>query len=252
MYWHRYIAKTILPTPENKVNSLYGSVIGTIFELFYVDRVYLQQGVQGILEARLDAVLDDVVARESKNGAVLWDDPKSNYKSREALRKDVLKSIPRGIGIIRHHRLVGQPADAEVKLDSMIDGHMIGGRADFIMRRVNPCGDLVILDGKGSRHRDKYVDPQQLWWYAMLYREQHKHTPDKLGFVFWRQEPETSLDWVPFSPKSLDDLLAGVLSDVRAIEANKTELARVPESPEQLAALSELFPLHLGDKCTLC
>ena len=178
-YWHKYIDKTTLPVPDNRVNTLYGSVVGILFELFYAEKIWTRSGVISILESKVDAVLGDTIAKCLRDGAIDWSDPKANYKSLDALRKDVLSSIPRGVEIIRHHRLLGLDAAAEVKLDRTIEGHVIGGRADFIMRRVRPHDDLVILDGKGSRHRDKYVDPQQLWWYAMLYRDQHGIMPDR-------------------------------------------------------------------------
>lgn len=248
-YWHRYIGKTKLDTPDNRVNALYGSTVGTIFEAFYNERIWMQKGVQELLEAMVDPTLDGIIRRESETGVFDWADPRANYKSRDTLRREVMKAIPRGIGIVRYHRLLGQPADAEVKLDSLIDGHMIGGRADFIIRRVKPHGDLVILDGKGSRHRDKYVDPQQLWWYAMLHRRKFGHAPDRLGFVYWRQEPENSLDWVAFDEKSLDDLLAGVLDSVQHIEQGKRLLA---QSENPLPLLPTTFPAQPSGKCNLC
>lgn len=252
-YWHRYIDKTKLPTPDNRVNALYGSVVGVLFEVFYRDKIWLRSGVSDELTGRMDVILEDEIKRSLRDGAIDWADPKSNYKSKEALRKDVLEAIPRGIEIIRHHRLLGPTAEAEVVLDRTIEGHKIGGRADFILRRVKPHSDLLILDGKGSRHRDKYVDPRQLWWYAMLYRDMHGTLPDKLGFVFWRQEPAKSLDWVGFDNRSLDDLLANILGVVRDIEDHSKQLSTlVVGTGEHKAALDELFPTFLGGKCNLC
>lgn len=249
-YWHRYIDKTKLPTPDNKVNSLYGSVVGTLFEAFYNEQLYLQRGVADTLLDRVDLVIDTVIERECESGQVDWSDPKSNYKSRTALRADVVETIPRGLDIIRHHRLLSRESEAEVKLDQTIGGHTIGGRADFIMRRTKPHEDLLILDGKGSKWREKYVDPQQLWWYAMLYRSKHQRMPDKLGFVFWRQAPVTSLDWVAVNEKDLDDLQAGVLDSIAHIEHGKEVL---PKGPVQdFSLLQQTFPAQLGDKCNLC
>lgn len=251
MYWHRYIGKTKLPAPDNKVNSLYGSTVGTIFEYFYNDGLWRKPGIQAILEDLIEPTLTRIIDQECRSGTVDWSDPKANYKSREALVREVRKTMPRAIEIIRHHRLLGKRAEAEVKLDSSIEGHVVGGRADFIIERIPPHGDLVIIDGKGSRHRDKYVDPHQLWWYSMLYRHQFGRVPDKVGFLFWRQEPENSLDWVDFSERSLDDLLSGVLSSIRTIEEGKAQLAKTPE-PEVRAALQVLFPPQIGSKCNLC
>jgi hypothetical protein len=249
-YWHRYVGKTKLATPDNRVNALYGSTVGTLFEAFYNERIWMRKGVQELLEAMVDPTLDGIIRRESETGIFDWTDKRANYKSREAVRREVMKAIPRGMAIVRHHRLLGQPADAEVKLDSLIEGHMIGGRADFIMRRVKPHGDLIILDGKGSRHREKYVDPHQLWWYAMLHRHKLGHAPDRLGFLFWRQEPETSIDWVDFDSRSLDDLCAGVLDSVQSIEAGRKALDAAGEVDG--AVLAATFPARPGDKCSLC
>jgi len=251
-YWHRYVGKTKLPTPDNRVNALYGSVVGTLFEDFYAEGLWKHTGVKELLDSRVDQTIDTIIQRESRDGVFDWADPKANYKSREALRREVVKTIPRGLGIIRQHRLLGPRAEAEVKLDSVIEGHMLGGRADFIIQRTKPYGDLVILDGKGSRHRDKYVDPQQLWWYAMLYRTKYIVVPDRLGFIFWRQEPENSLDWVDFNQKSLDALLSGVIESVGVIEHGKTKLVGLKDPAEVYAALQELFPAHVGGKCFLC
>ncbi len=179
------------------------------------------------------------------------DDKKANYDGPETLLSDVKDSIPRGIAIIRHHRLLGQDAQAEVKLDQNVEEHTIGGRADFIMTRVAPHRDKVILDGKGSKWRDQYVDARQLLWYAMLYQMRYGHAPDKLGFVFWRFDPDKSLDWVDFTQNDLDGLKAHILETMGNIEGYKRRLSTLPED-EVLSALVEMFPAQPGDKCRLC
>jgi hypothetical protein len=252
-YWHSYLDKTAPEKPENKVNSLYGSVVGTLFEIFYADRLWMKKGVEELLLSMAEETLDRIVVKETQKGVVEYKDKDkaSNYKDRAALLKDVRESIPRGIGIIRYHRLLGTDAEAEVKLDSWVGGHRIGGRADFIMTRLRPHGDLVILDGKGSKWREKYVDPWQLKWYAMLYREKHAAVPDALGFVFWRSDPEEGMDWVPFSRLDLDELKEAVLVSATHIEAGKAKLDEVGKA-EQAQVLHELFPAKPSRDCKLC
>jgi hypothetical protein len=251
-YYHRYVGKTVLEKPDNRVNSLYGSTVGTIFELFYSDKVWSRSGVEDHLKGLVDDVLAQILERESKSGVIDWADDAANYHSLEELREDVLTSIPRGLDIIRYHRLLGKDAAAEVKLDSHINGHMIGGRADFIMTRIDPHRDLVILDGKGSRHRGKYVDHQQLWWYAMLYQVKFGRMPDKLGFVFWRQEPEKSLDWVNFDAPSLRDLQTGVFDVIEHIDHGKAELAKADHEEARTIVLRSDFMATPGKDCRLC
>jgi len=251
-YWYRYVGKTPLSEPENKVNSIYGSTVGRLFELFYANQIWKQSNTIETLLGMVEPELDDTIQKERRNGVIDYTDKRSNYASRDALVADIRAAIPRGIAIIRHHRLIGADAAAEVKYDTMIEGHTIGGRADFVLRRVAPHRDRVLLDGKGSRHREKYVDDRQLVWYAMLHRIRHGSPPDRLGFVFWRYEPEESLDWINFTAADLDGLLAHVLSTVRKIDGGINTL--ISGSKEvQKQVMGDVFQAQPGQgKCKLC
>lgn len=243
MYWHQYVGKTKLEIPDNKVNSLYGTVVGNLFETFYVRRLWRETGVEARMLSLVDGHYEAAFARENRDGGIRWkaDDEKANYSSPEELLEDVRSTVPRGLRIIRHHRLLGpEQSEAEVKLDHMVDGHIIGGRADFLIKRIAPHHDLVLLDGKGSKWRDKYVDPRQLKWYAMLHHLKHGFLPDKLGFVFWKFEPERALDWVDFTVADLLELQNTVIGAMREIDTAKAEGG------------NELFPVSPGDRCRLC
>ncbi len=178
-------------------------------------------------------------------------DPAANYKTRPGLLKAIRDSVPRGIASIRQHRLLGMDAAAEVKLDSDIEGHRIGGRADFAMTRIKPDSDLVIIDGKGSRHREKYVDPTQLKWYAMLWRERFHTLPSKLAFLFWRYDPTESLDWVPFTVGELDDLKNTIVETAGQIQRGQAAVEAAVGS-EKALALAQWFPTHPSSECKLC
>jgi hypothetical protein len=221
-YWHRYVNKSALPSPENRVNSLYGSVVGALFEDFYNLGIFRQSGVEKLLVDRVPATMARVIKEESRDGTIDFSVEWSNYPSREALEKDVLATIPRGLGIIRAHRLVSRTvAEAEVRLDSQVGRHKLGGRTDFIIERVDPHCDRVLLDGKGSRWRDKYVDVDQLLWYAFLHQEKYRgRLPDKLGFLYWRCEADNSLDWVEFDDQRVKDLRYAAVSTADTIEGD--------------------------------
>ena len=232
-YWHGYIDKTPLPKPENKVGALYGSVIGTLFELFYRENMSKNRKLKDVeveLAERAPRVMDEVMAKERQRGTFDWKESKEFSSHLDVLRL-VVKTIPVGLTIIQHHRLVGSDAEAEVKLDSKVDGHIIGGRADFIMTRIVPHNDLVILDGKGSRHREKYVDVKQLQWYAVLYREKHGRLPDKLAFVFWRgADPEHAVDWHPVREEDINRVREEALSVCREI-GKSSDVSAFPSKP---------------------
>lgn len=245
-YWHKYVAKTVPPEPDNRVGALYGSVVGTLFELFYNERIWAKSGSEAILLGKVDGVFADVMKREqAKGGTYNWKAPKLKYRSVEAVAQDVRDTVPRGLAIIRQHRLIGREAAAEVKLDAKIGDHLLAGRADFVIRRVKPQEDLVIMDGKGSAWRETYVDAKQLLWYAMLYQKHHKMPPDQVGFVFWRCEPDAAVDWVPFTAEDLEELRASVLSAITDIQDGESKAGSIPD-------VREVFPSRPANQCKLC
>lgn len=232
-YWHTYIAETRPPEPDNSVNSLYGSVVGSLMEDFYMKSLWREKDVQGVLEKQIQQTYDRVASGEQRRGRVIrWkskEDTKPNYSSQEELLVDVRDTIARAIRIVRFYRLAGPRMEAETKLDSDVKGHRLGGRADFIIQRTKPHNDLVILDGKGSKHRATYVDPRQLKWYAMLYGLRNKGAlPDKLGFVYWRYEPPEALDWVEFIKDDLDELQNEVLTAASRIDQGRARPEAFP------------------------
>lgn len=244
-YWFSYVAKPKLDVLENRANTLYGHIVGRLFEQFYNEHIWKTKGVEQQLLDRIQAAYDKAVRKETKDGVIKWkgEDKKSNYESVEALFADVREAIPRGLSIIRHHRLLGQDATAEVRLDQQVQGHIIGGRCDILMRRIGPHYDRILLDGKGSKWRDKFVEDRQLKWYAMLHRLTYQYMPDRLGFVYWRSEPEDSVGWVETSINELDELQGSVLETIREIE-NATKM--VNDDP---ASLPQAFPAHPSGEC---
>ena len=224
-FYYRYIKRVIPKDPGNSVHSLYGNTVGKIFELFYRDRMWcMGASVPLKLLDLVTPTLNNIILRGKEKGEVFnWSDPelKPGTRSIEEMEKEVRETIPRGVKSIVYHRLVGTKADAEVVLDGYINGHTIGGRADFIIQRVRPNEDLVIIDGKGSRWREKYTNDRQLRWYAMLYWVKYGVVPDRLGFLYWRCEPETSVDWKEVTQRDLENLRAIVFTTIKDIEGKK-------------------------------
>jgi hypothetical protein len=202
---------------------------------------------------KVPRIVDSVIASETapgKNGYINWMDEDANYHRLEDVISDVRDAIPRGLRTIKHHRLVGPEATSEVKLDSKTRGHIFRGRADFVIRRVPPHKDLVIIDGKGSKFRDRYVDKRQLRWYSMLYEDQHKTLPDKVGFLYWRNEPDTSVDWYEITSVETRALRDTVFEAVETIEDHLRHLPMAPKpTREEVVAF---FPAQPSCDCKWC
>jgi hypothetical protein len=263
-YWNKYVNLTEVP-PEDRLGSVFGSVTGGLFEVFYEESLWKEDQPVGALSDRVDAMVAKVLKEETSPrkmrpaGVLRWkgkgpgQNPRGMYASPEALAADVRDAVARGIRIIRHHRLIGPIAKAEVKLDQEIDGVCVAGRTDFIIARTDPYRDLVILDGKGSKHRGAYVDENQLRWYDMLFRRKTGHAPDKLGFVYWRYEPEEALDWFDSDSDKCSELLSKVLRDAAMIEAGIEKAPKgTPFEEARKVFLPRAEDPNAKDKASVC
>lgn len=246
-YYLGYIAKVVLQVPDNRVNMLYGDAVGKLFERFYRDELW-RSNVTAKLLALVKPTLDKIIASETRKGGVFdWKDStlKAGSRSLSEVTQEVIETIPRALSSIRHHWLVGLDAQAELSLDTEVDGHTIGGRADFVMTRGR-TNDLVLVDGKGSRYRDSYTDHRQLRWYSMLYNLKFGRIPDKLGFLYWRSPPEESMDWSTVTPAQLSDLREAVLETVGEIEEGQRRVAAGEP------VFSVFFPTPSTSGCKFC
>jgi hypothetical protein len=264
-YWFKYVVKYKLKIPENSVNSLYGTTIGTVFEAFYKQKIWRNPDIIGSLLALAPSHLDAAIkeAREKGRG-IDWFDDKANYHSKGEILVDLEKTIPIGVQTIRENRLIGPRRDTEFKLDFKFGKYIIGGRSDFIIQRVEPLNDLVILDGKGSKHRETYVDGHklakgkkiegtQLKLYGMLYKAHTGKVPDGLGFIFWRFEGEKAIEWVEFSENDLYNLRVEVLSVLTRIDVATDRLDKAGRGSQAYSDLrQELFPSQPSYGCNLC
>ena len=247
-YYFQYILKPVLTKPDNRVHMLYGDVVGKIFEAFYTEALWKNNTTSSMLD-RVKPTLQKVITNETKRGGTFdWKDPdlkKNGPHSIQEVEADIREAIPRGLRSVRHHRLLSLDAKAEVVLDSMVDGHKLAGRADLVMKRLKPTNDAIIIDGKGSRWRDKYTNHRQLRWYALLHWIKFGFIPDKLGFLYWRFEPEESLDWSTVTPEALTELKIAALEAIATVEKANRDIL---QGAEPFA----VFPASPGQGCKLC
>lgn len=245
-FYLEYIVKAPLKVPENRVNMIFGDAVGKIFERFYRDEIW-RSNTSARLQALVQPTIERIIAKEvSKGGVVDWADPSlaAGCRSVEEVSAEVRATIPRALGSIRQHWLLGVDAQAELVLDVDVGDHRIAGRADFVMTRAR-TNDLVLVDGKGSRYRDAYTDHRQLRWYAMLHNLKFGRAPDRLGFLYWRSPPAESMDWSVVSNEALGVLRDMIVETLTGIEQDR---ARV-EAGEQ--AFSVFFP-NPGSGCKFC
>jgi hypothetical protein len=265
-YYNDYVAHTPKEGVDDRLGSIYGSVVGKLFEDFYAQKLWKKPEPQAYLMSLVEKTVDKTIHREitpwkdRPGGVLLWkgkgegQNPKGMYENREELIVDVRDAVARGFQIIRHHRLLGPRTDAEYKLDYTFEGDTYAGRADFVIQRTKPHRDLLIVDGKGSQHRGRYVDPKQLQWYAMLFwlhslKEGKPQLPDKLAFLYWRSKPDECMDWLDVSESDVMEMFEVVKDTVHEIK--RLEKMILPNAPAE-AARGVFKPKPNEKNCRFC
>jgi CRISPR/Cas system-associated exonuclease Cas4 (RecB family) len=205
-YKFRYIDEK--PEVSDRRTSLFGIVIGKIFEWFYERKFWAESDVVKVSLDSIESALNGVLEKEKIQ---------IDNEFREKLLADLTYFVPFGVKTIKDNKLLSFNSRAEVKLDVIYRFDdleiKIGGRADFIHISDNV---VWILDGKGSRWKDKYVDPEQLIWYATQFFLKYHVAPARLGFVFWKF-PEDPIQWISYNDDSIRINLKQTVNVIRRI-----------------------------------
>lgn len=196
-----------------------------------------------LMGGALSRVIEDLYNKE------LWRSPKTLVMAMEdsarlAFRKelvtrylshrsppheDLLSTIIQGakgyVETMKRNRLLGPYARSEVDIVTKIspeDPFQIGGRPDILIRREDT--GVMILDGKNSKTPGKYVDVDQLRWYALCYLKAYEEKPSRIAFCYFRYPPSNPPEG--FDPTTWTGLIDGTLDegcfDNLAVRARKT------------------------------
>lgn len=198
-YRLQYVDKVVVFSDPK--NSLFGSVVGKLFEWFYERRAYLQKNPTALVMSWVKAVCAQVFAKEK------WD-PLEDRAFMVCLMNDIETYVPAAVDVIRRHKLVTSGSVAELDLTQEYTRNgvsmKLGGRADFLHRGGQ---SVTLLDGKGSKYREAYVDSMQLVWYATLHYLKYQVAPDRIGFIYWRF-PADPVQWVDYTENDMRQVLA--------------------------------------------
>lgn len=204
-----------IPSPEKRSrhHAVMGIVIQAVVEKMYNDELYRDP-------PRLSVFMEELVevywAKETAKPRNFIDYRDSGMSEQEMIQtcKDGALGF---LKTMKAHRLLGPYAKAEVDLVGWVDKYLkIGGRADTIIRRDDT--GITIIDGKNSKR--KQADPDQLRWYALVFKLAFKKLPDRLAFVYYRYpygdeyiDPQTGekaveegVEWVDFTEDDLRGL----------------------------------------------
>lgn len=213
-YKHRYILKS--KSDHDPRDTMFGSIIGKLFEWFYQEKLYLRAHPVNALLELIPQAKDEVFINE---GYVRGSD--SSYES--SLSDLLQRFVPTGVEIIRTHRLLTPTTAAELDLSVVHQfkdySVRLVGRADFVHYFESGC---VIVDGKASKHRDRYVDSTQLVWYALSHYLKYHVPVNQTAFLYWCF-PDNPISYVKYDANDMRNLLSDIKSVSDRVRANEFE-----------------------------
>jgi len=205
--------------------------------------IAIQQAIEDMYNQELYRDPKTMVSRMLESGKKEFDrqidKPKNNISYSEArmTRAEMWDMCAGGItGFVqtmKAHRFLGTYARAEVDLVGWIDKkNPIGGRADTIIKRTDT--GTTIIDGKNTKYKMKYTDPDQLRWYALLYKLLYRVLPDRLAYVWYRfpydqDAGEEGVEWVEFDEADLQGLAQRALDAKEAMRAENFDPTPSPK-----------------------
>lgn len=180
--------------PVDMRNAIYGFVMQRLAELFYTKEWYRAGKKTGqVLFDELPGVMKEQIAEH----ACPWE----HRSEVELLERDCQEAIPKFIQVVRAEKLLGEKNEAEKPVEYDLSTQFkLTGRMDFLISRG---GKKILLDGKGTKYRDKYLDREQLIFYMLVMRLMKQKLPEKQGFWLWR---DGEVLWQGISEKEIDDL----------------------------------------------
>lgn len=226
------------PVKKSRHHAVMGNVLAAANVKLYNDElVALRKGItepQDLSQRMMD-FLDREWFRQINDPRNYIDWHRAKITSAEML--EVCREGVTGyIATMKHHRLLGEYAKAEVDIVGWVDKwNPVGGRVDTVIRRSDT--GITLLDGKNTRHRD-LQDPDQLRWYALCFLLAYKVMPDRIGFTWYRYPYgapafgkkgarlydeegtpllEQGVEWVAFTKEDLQGIAARVLDAKKAM-----------------------------------
>lgn len=208
------------PIKESRHHAIMGQVIQKVIEDLYNNEMWRTPA--GLADLLLEMVMKELNYALAKE-YVDWMKAPPKIEMQEICRS----AISGYLRTMKANKFLGPYARAEVELVGAVDPMTaVAGRADLIIRRDDT--GVTILDGKNSKTKGKYTDPDQLRWYALLFYLVYGKLPERLGFVYYRypQDPVTGdsgVDWVDFTQADVEGLAARAVSVRKAMEDRKFE-----------------------------
>lgn len=216
-YKWKYVENKKPKIIPNMYYALPGITIQKIFEHFYNDEWYLKRSqCREYMYDQAPIIFDKIL----KWCNVDWNS-KIAKKSKHEVYDDFLEMIGKNLDLIKDQKLLGKVAKSEHKIISNFDNNkyvVLTSKLDFFIKNNE---GLIILDGKATSNKKSYLDnPDQLYFYAMMCKNQYNVYPDKIGYWWWR---DAKLTYIDFDESHIEKLKEEIKDVLYKIYKNKFE-----------------------------
>ena len=213
------------PVRDSRHNAAVGSVTQAVFEDFYNDEMWKDRKD---LIPRLRDKAEDFYEDFLEDNYIDWNDFTCRFDSQYEPLKEIHEIIPKVVRGIGREKLVGPYAVSELEMKVPFGEDYLYGFMDFIIRQKDDT--LILLDGKSSRHYDKYTDPEQLYFYALMFFLRYHKVPDKLGFFYFRfaDDPDKAIQWFDVDKEKLRDMRTKIEATLTSIHNREFDANPVP------------------------
>lgn len=219
-YWYDKVEEQKPPTPESKHNAIVGSVTQRVLEDYYNEELYEKVASED-MDNHLKRLSHEHFTDYIENNHIDWNDVTCRFDDKYEPLSEIQEILPKAIDRIQKEDLHGASSKSEIKIAVPFrEEHMLFGYLDFIIRTGDD--EVILLDGKSSRHREEYVDPDQLYFYTYLFLKKYEYFPDRVGFFYFRyaDQGEEAFDWIDVTKEDLlkiekksEETIKGILKE---------------------------------------
>lgn len=228
-YYLQRVRKEKPPEEDSRHNAIIGTVVQHVFEDFYNEELWRKGAkTSDELLARAELYLWKYVEEEY----IDWDSFSCRYEGPSEVLEEIRVMVPKVLAGIKREKFLGPYAKSEIDIKVRFGQEdFLVGYIDFIIR--TPENELLLLDGKASKHRDKYIDETQIHFYALMFYLRYKQLPDRMGFFYYHfaDDPELAMDWIDVDKATIRDLRRDIEDAIYEIGQGKKKPALFQANP---------------------
>lgn len=217
-YYKEFVKKESPTVPVNDYFALYGRTVEKFFELFCNNWRHTTPFMwPDVLRKKLEIIYDEILYSSTVN----WSAPFCK-QTKEQIFEQSYEDISNIMNSLNQNYFLNTRSEInfELKLKNDI---IIKSRIDFIHKDAIK-DEETIIDGKGTNKIGKNVDPDQLFFYTLVYLLHYNKLPKEIGFFYYKFN---TFEPIPFNINFLNEFRAQLSLDIKTIRAT-TEFKATP------------------------